>query len=517
MTGRAGACVGIVAAGHRESARAGAQVLAAGGNAVDAACAAAAAAAVAENPLTGPGAGGFLLMRDATGVARLLDFFVAAPGLGPGGGRLDPAMLDSFTVPFGDAEQEFHIGPASVAVPGMVHGLVEAVTRHGRLTLDEVFTPARRLAREGVVITSEVEYLYRILEAMLLHSPESARIYAPDGVLLRAGDRLAVPELADTFDELVAHGVESVRTGALAQAMLAHLGPRGGLLTAEDLREYRVIEREPLVFRRDGVEVFVNPPPSAGGVLILAALTRIGPSLVDDDVAFYHSLVDAGAHANALRGETFLDGLRDADPAFVSALVGRPSRKPTGTTNVAVIDADGAAACLSSSCGSGGGVVVPGTGILLNNMLGEADLNPTGFGLIPAGDRMTSMMAPTIVARGGHAALALGSAGSNRLRSAILQTLVGVVDRDLDVRTAVELPRVHPEGDGVDVELGVPDDACDALEAAGYHLRRWGRRNLFFGGVSAVTARGGVLDGAGDPRRGGAACGVSAAGEVLDL
>ncbi len=509
------ACVGVVAAGHRETARAGASLLAAGGNAVDAACAAAAAAAIAESPLTGPGAGGFLLARRADGVATVLDFFVAAPGLGAHGRRLTPDMLHSFTVPFGDAEQEFHIGPASVAVPGMVHGLARAVTTLGARSLGEVLAPAAALARDGVVVTPEVEYLHLILAAMLRHTPASERIFAPRDRPLRAGERFAIPELADTYAEIAANGANTMRDGALARAIRDHLDGCGGLITAEDLATYDVIEREPLHVRRGGDEVISNPPPSAGGVLILAALAAIDPLLTGDDIGFYRSLVDAGVHANAMRDDAFLGGLHA--PGFAEALLGRPSRKPTGTTNVAVIDADGNMACLSSSCGSGSGVVVPGTGILLNNMMGETDLNPAGFGLAPPGRRMTSMMAPTIVTRGGHPALALGSAGSNRLRSAILQTLVAVIDRDLDVHRAVDLPRVHPEGDGVDVEFGVPDDACTALAAAGYRLRRWQARNLFFGGVSAVTARDGVLDGAGDPRRGGAAAGVTRHGEVIDL
>lgn len=510
------ACVGVVAAGHPETARAGASLLAAGGNAVDAACAAAAAAAVAESPLTGPGAGGFLLARRADGVATVLDFFVAAPGLGPHGRRLTPDMLDSFTVPFGGAEQEFHIGPASVAVPGMAQGLAHAVATLGSASLGEVLAPASALARAGLVVTPEIEYLHEILAAMLCHTPECARIFAPNGRPLRAGDRFAIPELADTYAEVAAGGADTMRAdGVLGRAMRDHLDRCGGLLTADDLDTYRVVERDPLHVRRGGDEVLANPPPSAGGVLILAALSAIDPLLVGDEVGFYRSLVDAGIHANAMRDDDFLGGLHA--PGFADALLGRPSRKPTGTTNVAVIDAHGNMACLSSSCGSGGGVVVPGTGILLNNMMGEADLNPGGFGHFTPGVRMTSMMAPTIVTRGGHPALALGSAGSNRLRSAILQTLVGVIDRDLDVHSAVDLARVHPEGDGVDVEFGVPDDACGALAAAGYHLRRWQARNLFFGGVSAVTSREGQLDGAGDPRRGGAAAGVTRHGEVVDL
>ncbi len=506
--------VGIVAAGHRESARAGAVTLARGGNAVDAAAAAACAASVAESPLTGPGAGGFLTFRPAEGPARVIDFFVQVPGLGEDGRRLEPGMLDSFVVPFGGADQVFHIGPASVAVPGFLHGIAHAVERHGRLTLAEVVEPACRLAREGVRLTAETDYLFRILGAMLLFTPEAGAVYAPGGRLLSEGDVLRIPELADTFELFAAEGAEALGHGAIGQAIRAHLGDHG-LVTATDLREYRVVEREPLHLRRGDDEVVTNPPPSAGGILILTALSTIDPAAAGTDVGFYRAVVEGGVHANGVRDETFLDALRE--PGLIERILGAITRKPTGTTNVSVIDADGGMASLSSSLGSGGGVVVPGTGILLNNMSGEQDLNPAGFGLSDPGLRMTSMMAPTLVVRNGEPVMALGSAGSNRLRSAILQTLVSVLDGGLGVAAAVNRPRVHPEDGRVDVEFGVDEEVCTALERDGHSLRRWDARNLFFGGVSAVTRRDGVLAGAGDPRRGGAAAVVTADGEVRDL
>lgn len=505
---------GIVAAGHRESARAGATILARGGNAVDAAAAAACAASMAENPLTGPGAGGFLLFRPPGGAARVIDFFVQVPGLGPDGRRLDEGMLDSFTVPFGGADQVFHIGPASVAVPGFLHGIAHAVENHGRLPLDEVVEPVCRLAREGVRLTAEIDFLYRILGAMLRFTPEAEAIYAPEGRLLAEGDVLRVPELAETFATFAAEGARSVSHGSIGQAIRDHLGD-SGLVTATDLLEYHVVEREPLHLRRADYEVITNAPPSAGGILILCALASIDPSSVVTDDGFYRAVANGGVAANELRDATFLDALRE--PGVVERVLDAVTRKPTGTTNVSVIDADGGMATLSSSLGSGGGVIVPGTGILLNNMSGEQDLNPAGFGLIEPGLRMTSMMSPTLVIRDGEPALALGSAGSNRLRSAILQTLVSVMDGGLDVAAAVNRARVHPEDGRVDVEFGVDEEVCTALEEDGHVLRRWDHRNLFFGGVSAVSRRDGVLSGAGDPRRGGAVAAVMADGEVRDL
>ena len=507
----------MVAAGHRESARAGALILAQGGNAVDAVCAAVCAAAVAESPLTGPGAGGFLLARTPDGKATLLDFFVAVPGLGPDGRRLDPSALGSFTVPFGDADQVFHIGSPSVAVPGMVPGIVTAIDRLGTLRLRDIVAPAIRLAREGVVVTPEVAYLFQILDAMLMHTPEAAAIYAPKGRVLRAGERLAIPDLADTFAEIARVGAEAMRAGPLARALVEHLERTGGLVTSDDLDAYDVVERAPLQVTHGDLTLLTNPPPSSGGVLIAAALAALDGAAVSDDVEFYRQVANAGVAANALRDAGFAAGLHA--PGFADRLLARvrPSRKPTGTTHASAVDAGGGMASLSSSCGSGGGVVVPGTGILLNNMAGEEDLNPDGFGRLEPGTRMSSMMAPTLITRGGRPVVALGSAGSNRLRSAILQTVVNVVDRGMDLAEAINLPRVHAEGGQLEVEGGISDRAVVALTADGHNIHRWGDRNLYFGGVSAAGFGPAGLTGAGDPRRGGGAAGVTATGQVIDL
>jgi gamma-glutamyltranspeptidase/glutathione hydrolase len=518
----------VVAAGHRLTARAGAEALARGGGAVDAVCAAAFAAAAAESPLTGPGAGAFLLARAPDGATTMLDAFVAVPGLGPGGRALDPGDLDSITVPFGDADQVFHIGPASVAVPGMMAGIGEAHRRAGRLPMAELVEPAVRIAREGVVLGPEAAYLHAILADILTATPEAAAVYAPAGRLLGEGERVAFPELAETLAHIGRAGAASMRDGPLAAALAAHMADAGGLVTADDLAAYRVIERAPLEVAYRGVTVLTNPPPSSGGTLIAAALRELAAGEPPrDDVAHYLAVARAGAAANALRDDHFARALREEDAleliwGRLAAARGRPeapaSRKPAGsTTHISAVDAEGGMASLSSSNGSGSGVVVPGTGILLNNMLGEEDLNPGGFGGLPAGVRMTSMMAPTLLLRAGEPVLALGSAGSNRLRSAILQTMVSVIDGGLDCARAVARPRVHPEAGAIDVEGGVPEAAVAALAAGGHALRRWGAANLFFGGVSAAGRGRAGLEAAGDFRRGGAAAAVTGAGEVIDL
>lgn len=502
-----------IAAGHPESARAGAQALAAGGTAVDAVCAASFAAAVAESPLTGPGAGGFLLAAMPGAEPVLLDFFVTAPGREPGARPLDPAALDAFTVPFGGAEQVFHIGPSSVAVPGQLPGLIESHRRFGRLPLAGLIAPAVRLGRAGVVISPEAGFLHTILADMLCHTAASRAIYAPGGRLLVAGDTLRMPGLAETLE-----GVAADPRGACAEigrAIVDGLGSRGRI-SAEDLAGYEVVERRPIRVAFRGGEVLTNPPPSWGGALIAAALSDLSRrGAPEDERGRALDLVAAGIAANALRGSDFAERL--ADPDALRRMIRSAGRGPAGTTHISAIDADGGVAALSSSNGAGSGVVVGETGFLLNSMMGEQDLNPDGFGRIPHGARPPSMMSPTVLVRDGAPELALGSAGSNRIRSAILAVMSNLIDAGMEPASAVAAPRLHPEGDGVDVEAGTAPEIVDALAGAGHRLRRWTAASLFFGGVAVAARRRAGVTAAADPRRGGGAFGVTAAGEIVPL
>lgn len=517
----------MVAAGHPATARAGAEVLADGGNAVDAAVAAAFAAAVAESALTGPGAGGFLLYAPPAGAPELWDFFVAVPGLDPATPPLRPDMLHAFTVPFGGADQVFHIGPASVAVPGMVQGLSAAAAAHGALPLTRLVEPAVALARAGVEVSAPVAYLHEILGEMLMHTPAAAAVYGPGGTLVGAGERLVFADLAATLERIGADGATCMHPGGwLAEAIVAHQAATGGRVRHADLEAYRVERRQPLETRFRGRSLVSNPPPSAGGLLIAAALAALDEHPPPHtDAQYYRAVAWAGEVANGMRDDAFFHDLhRDLPRDHWRALrrtaqAALPeTRKPAGsTTHISVVDAAGAMVSLSSSNGAGSGVMVPGTGVLLNNMLGEEDLNPDGFGTGRPGSRLTSMMAPTIVERDGVPAIAVGAAGSNRLRSAITQTVVSLVDQGLDAGAAVRRARVHPEGGGLDVEGGISSDLCAELGRAGHALRRWDGMNLFFGGVSVVARHGDELSGAGDPRRGGGAFGTTRSGEVVEL
>jgi gamma-glutamyltranspeptidase / glutathione hydrolase len=477
---------GVVAAGHELTARAGADVLRAGGNAVDAALAALLTSFLAEPLLTGLGAGGYMLVADAADERRVLDFSVEASGRGADPGRR--AELVAIDVSFGDADQIFNIGPASVGCYGMPAGIWEASRRYGSLPLPDLVAPAARMAREGVPLNAQQAYVVEILAGIVTAEPECAAVYAPGGNLLRAGDTIRQPELADTLERLGREGPRPFYHGDIARAVADWLAARAGLLTAEDLEAYRMVSRRPLVQPYRGREVLLNPPPSAGGTLIAFALAQLEADA--DGPPTLERLVEVMEAAQAQRTPEFL------------ATLGEPRRRGS-TTHISVLDAEARACSVTSSNGEGAGIIVPGTGIHLNNMLGEQDLNPLGFHKHPPGRRLPSMMSPTVVLRDGAPELVLGSGGSNRIRSAILQTVVNVVDRGMEVEHAVCAPRAHFEDDIVYVE---PGQDLATLERAGRTLARFRDLNLFFGGVNAATAD--PLAGVGDPRRGGAAAAV---------
>jgi gamma-glutamyltranspeptidase / glutathione hydrolase len=456
---------GMVAAGHPLTAEAGARILREGGNAVDAAIAAMLTSWVAEPLLTGPGAGGYMLVAGAGEAETLLDFFVAAPGFGTTG---PPAELEAVEVSFGDATQVFNVGASSVGAYGNPAGIEEAARRWGTVPLADLAAPAAAHARAGVPTNAVQGYINAILEGIVRER------------MLREGEPFRDPELADTIERLGAEGAAPFYTGDIAVAVVAELEPRGGVLTAEDLARYEAIARAPVRVSYRGREILTNPPPNAGGTLLGMAIALLEESAgVPDEVALAYIM-------------EVVQGRRTTD--FVSKL--------GSTTHISVVDRDGRACSVTCTNGEGSGVWIPATGIHVNNIMGEEDLNPLGFHAFPPGRRMPSMMAPTVVQSAEGVELVLGSAGSNRIRSAILQTIVGVIDRGLSVRAAVDAPRLHFEDGVVYAEPGVDVGGLGRGEPA---LARFRELNLFFGGVHAVARdpNTGELSGGGDPRRGG--------------
>ena len=490
---------GVIAAGHPLSAQTGAEVLREGGNAVDAALGAMLTSFVCEPLLTGLGAGGYMLVAPPGAEPVLLDFFVEAPGRRIGSETRARAELVPIGISFGSAVQEFHIGVASVGTYGVPAGVCAASDRFGTIPLRELARPAAAHARNGVPLNEQQAYIVEILAAIVTATPECAAMLAPGGRPLRAGEVFRFPELADSLERLGEEGSEPFYGGDIGRAITSYVVERGGILTNADLDAYAVIDRAPVRVAYRGRQVLTNPPPSAGGILIAWAL-----SMLDETTGPPTSVQIADVMERAQRERTpeFLEGL--ADPGFVLRFLQNVGGPLGSTTHIAVIDADGWACSVTCSAGSASGIIVPGTGVHLNNMLGEHDLNPLGFHRHPPGRRLPSMMAPTVVLRDERPELVLGSAGSNRIRSAILQTIIRVLDQGLRAPDAVQAPRLHFEDGTVYAEPGI---ALDGLDDGGRRrVVPFAERNLFFGGTQAVQRdASGTFWGGGDPRRGGAA------------
>ena len=510
----------VDASGHPQTAEAGAQVLREGGNAVDAAICAVLTSFVTESPLTGFGAGGFMMVHE-NGENSLTDFFVAAGGAD---GVDRTAELIPIPVYFDQTPQIFNCGAASCGVPGNPAGLEHVHRRFGSVPVARLAEPGIELGRTGVQLTRAAAYFHEILHPILVSTPECAALYTPEGRRLEEGDTFRFPEMSDALERFAAEGAEPFYRGDVAERVCDWVRERGGTLGMDDLAAYEPVERRPVEARFRGYDVLTNPPPSSGGILIayaLGVLERLGERSGVDQ------LVAATEAANARRTDDFHRGLHDADyvERFLATDLdeiaeriragdwvgghggaGGPSDRLGSTTHLAVLDAEGNCASVTCSNGTGSGVVVPGTGVHVNNMLGEEDLNPQGFHRIPPGRRVSSMMSPTLALRDGEIVLGLGSAGSNRIRSAILQVVVRVLEEGLDADAAVHAGRLHFEAGTVQAEPGVEEEGLADLERRGVPVVRWKRENLYFGGSQAVArdSRTGELSGGGDPRRGGA-------------
>jgi gamma-glutamyltranspeptidase/glutathione hydrolase len=442
-----------VAAGHPATAEAGAEILADGGSAADAAVAACLASGVAETVMTGLLGGGYALYVDpARGTVRNLDCFVTVP-TGAGG------PMERLQVPFGEELVHYAIGAASCAVPGLPAGLDLLWREHGRLPWPRLVEPALQLAHDGVAMPAAHAAGLQML-APVMTMREGEAIYAPGGLLLGEGELLRQPGLVTALELVRDEGIRSFYSGTIAIALLALMAERGGAVSAADLAGYEAVWTDPVevafagrrLLTRDGLgsiaETLLRFDPAGGAAALLAALEP----------------ADGAGH----------------------------------TTNVTVVDGEGAACVLTTSLGLGSGDWLPGLDLHLNSMLGEVDLIREP--LVP-GARMASMMAPTAaLSPDGRLELALGAAGGTRLRTALVAVIGAVLHEGLDPQAAIDRPRFHPTPEVINAEPGVDETWLAELEASGRAVRRWPERHHYFGGVSAIGHGGAGAD----PRRSGA-------------
>jgi gamma-glutamyltranspeptidase/glutathione hydrolase len=532
---------GVVASAHPEATRAGLEILRAGGNAMDAAVAVAFALSVVEPYSAGVGGGGFLLYRDAaTAVNVAYDYREVAP---------KRAHRDMFVVDGKVDPKRSLQGMLSVGVPGMVPGLAEAQRRHGRLDLARCLEPAIRLAERGFQVLPEFhDASVHQLELLRAH-PETARVFLKNGRPYAVGERLVQPDMARTLRQLAVEGPSLFTTGAVAQAIAKESQRLGGVLELSDLAAFRLRTREPLVGRYRGREIVTMPPPSSGGVHLLQILGLLerdraqrgraahwldpdGLHVLAESMRLAYAdravhLGDPAFHAVPVAGllaADYLDGryraveLARARPSSEVSAGAPAPREPADTTHFTIVDADGnAVACTQTiNYGFGSGVVVPGTGVLLNDEMDDfaaAPGVPNVFGLVGGeanavqpGKIPLSSMTPSFVIEDGRLRLAVGSPGGSTIITTVLQAIVHVLDHGLDLPSALATPRVHHQWlpDVLRLEPGaVPDGVAAALEARGHRLRR---DRSTWGDATGIEIRpDGLRIGAADPRGDGLA------------
>ena len=496
---------GIVSTGSKEATQAGVDVLCAGGNAFDAAIASVFASMTSEFALTGVGGGGAMMCHVMGNKPILYDFFVDTPPLS------DDKDLDFFgiDVDFGDSTQKFHIGKGSVAVPGTLLGLITVHQKHGLLPLSIVLEPAIELAKTGTSLSKEQAYVFKILDPIFSHSQEGKKIFYLNGELLKEGQIFKNPDFASFLERVSNEGSDFFYLNDGATLMVNFFSD-GGLLTKSLLKNYYVAIREPVQTSFKGVDYYSNPAPSVGGTLIVFLLKILEKSKKAE--IYFPELLNAMLITNLARSEICLDPNQEyqvnkllEDEIFFNYLKKHVDVFPNHnsalergcTTHVSVIDKDLNSASVTTTNGEGCGYILPGTGIMMNNMLGETDLNPLGFHAYKHSMRLPTMVSPSMIMQNDKPLLLLGSGGSNRIRSAIVQVIINFLIKGMNISDAINAPRMHLEGKDIFHEPGIEID--HGLLIDDFSIYPFEDKNLFFGGVNAVTRDGGCSD----PRRGG--------------
>jgi len=521
---------GMVASAHPLASRAGVEVLRAGGNAVDAAVAAALALNVVEPHASGIGGGGFMMVRTAEGKAAMISFrekapAAATPGLFYPGGKLNKHWVEH--------------GGRSVAVPGALAGYRLAMDRYGTKPWSEVFQAAIRYAREGFEIREKLAGFISSEREVLCAYSASAAVFLPDGQPMAAGQVLKNPDLAATLERIAREGPEAFYQGQVARAIVAAVTSDGGVMTLEDLANYKASILEPVRGSYRGYEILSSPPPSSGGTHVIQLLSIMEnfdvSKLGHNRLEYLHTLAEAMKWAYADR-ERYM-----ADPAFVKVPVERiidkaytkqistrikanaatdavypgwkedPS-KPGNTTHLCVVDAWGNVVSMTQTINHefGSGMVVPGCGFLLNDEMADFSFEEGSVNSVQGGKRPLSSMSPSIVLKDGKPVLALGTPGGTRIITALTQILINVLDFGMSIDEAIEAPRFHCYSTGgkaaaLNVESRIPEATREALERLGHEVKIRGAYDKYFGGAQGILiSKDGLLIGGADSRRDGA-------------
>lgn len=494
-----------VAAPNALAAQAGLDVVALGGNAVDAALAAMAVTFVSEPGIVSAMGGAFINVWPREGSPEVIDGNAEMPGRGLAPEELGGGITEVWLNYAGGIPVQ--AGAGSVATPGALAAMETAQRRHGRAPWAQVLEPAAHVAERGWRIgTAAGSYLQQVGVGLFDFDPVTSSHLFRDGAPLGPGETLTNPELADVLRLLAAEGTEPLYRGDLAATIADHLRAAGAPLTRRDLAEYEVLVRPANRTRVGSWEVATNPPPSIGGPVLTAMLRMLAEQQRCDPEV----LLEVQRRVLTWRRDR-LDLATDLAAAGTELLDSLEllslNRVPgsSNTAHVSAVDESGLACSITASAGYSSGVMVPGTGLLLNNSLGEPELNRHGLHAVPAGTRLASNMSPAVARHPDGSVLAVGSPGADRITTALQQVLGRFLLSGMGLQEAIDAPRLHVrvlDGDEAVVEHE-PDPAIDAaVDAAGLPGTVHAPNSMYFGGVGAALARAdGELSAAGDPRR----------------
>jgi len=527
---------GMVVTNHPLGSAAGAEMLAAGGNAVDAAIGALFALTVVEPMMVGIFGAGMTHLRLGDGRHLVIDNYTTAPAAS----RPDMFTPVSDTWPdYLRAEGDVNlVGALSAGVPGTLKAWAEAVARFGRLDLETVMQPAIRHAERGFRATPYLVEAVKETAPDLARFPETARTFLPGGAPIKAGDLVTMPEYAATLRHIAARGTGVLYGGDLGATVAEYMRRSGGIISLDDLAGYRTIERQPIRGRYRGFEITGPPPPTAGGLHLIEMLNILegfDPRALGFGTADYFHLIaevlkigfaDRNActgdpafvdipverllskeHAAARRAEIRAD--RAGDHGAIVGMTGGVTAGSAHTTHVTTADADGNVVAMTQTINNlfGSKATVPGTGMLLNNTMGLFDPHPGTPASIAPGKRVTSSMAPTIVLRDGKPAWALGLPGGVRIFTSVFQAVVNLIDHRMSLQEALEAPRIWSQGQELEMEQDIPAAVRDAVAARGHRVAAF---PAVAGGMNAVAvAADGTLEGAACWRADGTPIGVS--------
>jgi len=528
---------GMVVAQERLSAQVGADVMARGGNAIDAAVATGFAMAVTYPRAGNIGGGGFMVIHTAKGESTAIDYRETAPGR---------ASRDMFLGSDGKPDiAKSRDSALGIGIPGTVAGLALALEKYGsgKFTLSDLLQPAIALARDGFVLTDDGADTLPDWHRRLARWPSSKPIFSrSDGTSLREGDKLVQADLAQTLTAIAQQGPRGFYEGSVAEKLVKGINEAGGIFTLDDLRTYQPVIREPVRGNYRGYDIVSMPLPSSGGTVLLETLNILEgfplAEMQQGSAPSLHLLVEAMKRAYADRARYL------GDPAFVNApiatliskdyadkqratidrqratpwsdaLTPKPPREGQNTTHYSVVDSTGNAVSntYTLNFSYGVGLVPEGTGVLLNNELDDFTASPgasNAYGLVGyeanlpgPGKRPLSSMTPTIVLKDEKPVLVTGSPGGSRIISTTLQVIVNALDYNMDVMSAVSAPRLHHQWlpDEVRIENGLSDAALNGLRTMGHKIvKPMGQTSA----NSIMITKDGLL-GAPDPRTRGAA------------